>query len=570
MKLMKNRIIISLVSGALLFTSCADLDLYPLSEGSSENWYSDKTEIELSLNDLYRADFWSKYNSFGYTRYDDDWCQRQVVTDFTGGNWNSQTGDVEDLWLLSYKVINRANAIINSMEKVEGKVPDQKIKQYTADAMFMRAAMYSRLIFLYGDVPYYTETPDIDEAFKMGRTDKKTVLQNIYQDFDYAIENLPVTYAANELLHATKGTALAFKARVALHFSEWAVARDAAKACIDLGVYSLHPDYRDYFLSTTRNSKETIFAIPRDYATQATFNFKNFITRTPGGTISAIPSWDLMATFLCTDGLPIDESPLYNPQTPFLNRDPRLAATIAPFGSEFLGFIYDPNPYTTKVLNVKTGLTVSNKDCRAVDQYASYNGLALKKWVDERVITNGFLGDFDLIVMRYADVLLMYAESKIELNEIDASAIDAFNQVGARAYGVKVTETSKYPAVAALPQARFRKILRMERRSELAWENRRFFDLIRWRIAEKALTRPIYGMLDVAKLKTQVVDKGLWFFPGTPSIDEDGIPDYSEMYKANLIKILAERKFDKTRQYLWPIPSKEILINQNLVQNPNY
>lgn len=570
MKLMKKRIIISLFASALLMSSCANLDLNPLSEGSSATWYSNETEIQLALNDLYRADFWNRYNSFGYTRFDDDWCQRQVVTNFTGGNWNGQSTEVEDDWLITYKAINRANAVINSIYKVEGIVPEKKIKQYTADAKFIRAAMYSRLIFLWGDVPFYTETPDIDEAFAMSRTDKKVILQEVYKDLDFAIENLPLSYSANELLHATKGAALAFKARIALYFSDWAIARDAAKACMDLGAYSLHPDYSNYFLSTTRNSKETIFAIPRDYALQATFSIKNFITRTPGGTISAIPSWDLMCSFLCTDGLPIDESPLYNPREPFKNRDPRMSATIVPFGSAFLGYIYDPNPNTTKVLNVNTGIMVSNKDNRAVDQYASYNGIVLKKWVDERVITNGFLADFDLIVMRYADVLLMYTEAKIELNEIDASAIDAFNQVRARAYGAKVTETSKYPAITALPQARFRTILRMERRSEFAWENSRFFDLIRWRIAEKALTRPIYGMLDVAQLKTKVVNQGLWFFPGTPAIDEDGIPDFSDMYKAGLIKILAERKFDMTRQYLWPIPSKEIQINKNLTQNPNY
>lgn len=567
---MKKRIIISLFASALLMSSCANLDLNPLSEGSSATWYSNETEIQLALNDLYRADFWNRYNSFGYTRFDDDWCQRQVVTNFTGGNWNGQSTEVEDDWLITYKAINRANAVINSIYKVEGIVPEKKIKQYTADAKFIRAAMYSRLIFLWGDVPFYTETPDIDEAFAMSRTDKKVILQEVYKDLDFAIENLPLSYSANELLHATKGAALAFKARIALYFSDWAIARDAAKACMDLGAYSLHPDYSNYFLSTTRNSKETIFAIPRDYALQATFSIKNFITRTPGGTISAIPSWDLMCSFLCTDGLPIDESPLYNPREPFKNRDPRMSATIVPFGSAFLGYIYDPNPNTTKVLNVNTGIMVSNKDNRAVDQYASYNGIVLKKWVDERVITNGFLADFDLIVMRYADVLLMYTEAKIELNEIDASAIDAFNQVRARAYGAKVTETSKYPAITALPQARFRTILRMERRSEFAWENSRFFDLIRWRIAEKALTRPIYGMLDVAQLKTKVVNQGLWFFPGTPAIDEDGIPDFSDMYKAGLIKILAERKFDMTRQYLWPIPSKEIQINKNLTQNPNY
>jgi hypothetical protein len=95
-------------------------------------------------------------------------------------------------------------------------------------------------------------------------------------------------------------------------------------------------------------------------------------------------------------------------------------------------------------------------------------------------------------------------------------------------------------------------------------------DLIRWRIAEKALNRGSYGMLDVAELNTNVVDKGLWFFALTPQIDDDGLADFAPLYQGHYAKLLTNRLFDASRQYLWPIPSKEIIINSNIKQNPNY
>ena len=177
---------------------------------------------------------------------------------------------------------------------------------------------------------------------------------------------------------------------------------------------------------------------------------------------------------------------------------------------------------------------------------------------------------FDKIIVRYADVLLMYAEAKIELNQIDQSVLDAINQVRARAYGVDYTNTSAYPAVTTTNQSELRTILRTERRMEFAKEGLRYMDLVRWKIAGKALTRPNYGMLyPVDLLRERVVDKGLWFWPGVPEIDEDCIPDFSAMEEAGLIAPMAQRAWND-RQYLWPIPTKEILINENLKQNDGY
>lgn len=555
--------------GVLLFSSCAKLDLNPLSEGSSENWYSDETELSLSLNDLYRTYAWGLEIDYTTERMTDNWAQRQSAHSFIAGTINSEWTIAEEVWLNSYKAIARANTILANISRAEGKVAPLKLKQFAAEARFIRAALYGRLIFLYGDVPFYTTVLDIESAFALSRTDKAVILKEVYKDFDLAMADLPQSYSSSEIKRATKGAAMAFKARTALYMGDWAIARDAAKACMDLNAYQLHSNYGEYFLSKTKNSAETIFAIPRSFELGVSWNAKNFYTRTPGGSSVAQPSWDIFCAYTCKDGLPIDESPLFDPKLPFKNRDPRCAMSIVEFGTAHLGYVYDPNPATRRVLNFATGATVPNKDTRSVDVFASYNGLTLKKGVDSDWSDNE-LADADIIIMRYADVLLMYAEAKIELNEIDATVLSAINSVRSRAYGVPVTSVNSYPAVTSSSQVAIRKILRNERRVELMWENRRFDDLIRWRLAEKALTRPNYGLLDPADLLSNIVNKGLWFFPSVPQIDEDGLADFSAMANAKQIKVLVPRNFDKSKQYLWPIPSKERIINQNLTQNPNY
>ena len=320
----------------------------------------------------------------------------------------------------------------------------------------------------------------------------------------------------------------------------------------------------------TKTTDEFIFVRTRSVELKSTLDTQPYLTRNSGGYSQYDPSWDLFCAFLCTDGKPIDESPLYDPQNPFKNRYPRCAATIVAFGTPHVGFIYEPHPDSLYVMNFNTGVRELNKDTRTNGQYASYNGIVWKKWVDDTYTKNGYQADKNEIIMRYADVLLMYAEAKIEGGDIDPSVSDAINRVRARAYGVNREETESYPAVTTQDKDELRKIIRFERRMEFAFEGFRYMDLIRWKIAEKALNTRMYGMLDPEPLIENVVKKGLWFFPGIPAIDENGIADFSGMAGTGLIKLLAERKFDATKQYLWPIPTKEILINENLKQNPGY
>jgi hypothetical protein len=565
---MKNKIFtILLFAGFVSAVSCTDLNLNPLSEGSSANWYSNESEITMALNDLYREVFWPRDGD----NWTDDYTQRDVTNGFTNGTLNSEDGTINGWWANSYKCIARANTILANLENSAATLPKATIDKFAGEAKFVRAAQYALLISHYGDVVYSTTLLNLEEAFTMGKTDKKTILKAIYKDYDEAAAVLPTTYGSTTNMHATKGAAYAMKARIALFFGEWAVARDAAKACMDLNTYDLFTDYATLFLSKTRNPKEMIFGIPRSTLLNVTIgDTKDFISRLAGGWGAAqSPSWELFCAYTCTDGKPIDESPLFNPRLPFLNRDPRCTATMVEFQTPWLGFMYQPHPDSLKVTNFKTGLKVTNNDNRANAQFASFNGLMWKKGIDEEW-ADDYKAENEIFIMRFADVLLMYCEAKAELNEIDQAMLDAsINRVRARAYKVAVTDKAKYPAITSTVQSVVRKEVRVERRVEFAFEGRRYSDIIRWKMAEKVLNRNIYGMLDPADLRLKVVKPGLWFFPMVPEIDEEGNAILEPMYTAGLIKRVAIRNFP-LKEYLWPIPSKEILINTNLTQNEGY
>lgn len=567
---MKHTFILLSLGCCLGLGSCDNLDLNPLSQGSSENWYSSETEIEMALKDFYRDDFWPLDNE----DKTDNFVYRETTSSILKGTFNGQDDDVKKLWANQYKSIARANTILANMDKAAGLgISEVKLKGFEAEALFARASMYARLVSYFGDVVYTNEVIGMDEAFTIGRTPKAEIIPQIYADYDKAIEALPIRYTGTSSQRATKGAALALKARFAIYMGDWQVAADAAKGCMDLGVYKLHPDFSNLFLSTTKNSSESIFLLPRSVENKVTlgnWTVMNELPRNPGGWGAFTPSWDLLAAYTCTDGLPIDESPLFDSHNPFKNRDPRCTATIVEFGTNHVGFEYNPHPDAVEIMNFNTGKMQKNNDARVNAQFASFNGLLWKKRIDETWLQNGKDTDPDKIIIRYADVLLMYAEAKMELGQIDNTVLDAINQVRARAYGVNASATTQYPAVTTTEQSKLRTVIRTERRVEFANEGLRYMDLIRWKLAGKALSTPNYGMLyPVALLREKVVDKGLWFWPSTPQIDENGIADFSEMAKAGLIAPLSPRLWND-RQYLWPIPTKEVLINENMKQNDGY
>lgn len=574
--------------GALVFSSCADLNLNPLSAASGENWYSTPDEVKISLNDFYRSEFYVIEHGFAMDRQTDDWNQRTVAYPVSSGLLNATTANgqiyVAKTWSYSYKNITRANRIIESLEKLEGKYSSLELDKLRAEACFFRAYVYSRLITLWGDVPFYLKSITPEEAFQMGRTDKKTVLEQIYKDFDFAAEHLPVD---NNLAvsRVDKGCALAFKARIALYQGDYETSANSAKACMELGKYSLYPDYGELFRDKTKNC-EIIWSIPHSTDLEVdsdgkptTQSIKSFIARTAGGTHDAQPSWELLASYEMTNGKTIDEPGSgFDPHNPFVGRDPRCCETFAAPGTVIYGdagIEWNPYPNVLKTMDyskAEKDRLVDNKDSKGGSdaKNCSYNGCCLRKGAQPEWRSRLY-NDNPVILMRYADVLLMYAEARMELGKIDAELLSCINAVRARAYKVKSSETSSYPAVSTTDRDALRRIIRRERRVELAWENRRYFDLQRWHQFENAFAHNRYGFSRNKSNNKKAFDDGHWFWPEIPEFDKDGFPNFDKMAeKYDYIEQHVVRVYDP-KIYLWPLPSEEVeIMNEVLEQNPGY
>lgn len=234
------------IAGVALLASCHDLDLNPLSKGSTGNWYSNETEVEMAVNELYDINYWPE-DGQAHNDWSDDYQYRDVLTPFDGATLNGQNDFVVRLWDNQYKAIAHANSVIlNEGKAIANGANAQTIKRLVAEARFHRAAAYSKLIVKFGDVPLVLNSIDIDEGKAMGRTEKSKVLQAIYEDFDAAASVLPEKCTG--AVRATKGAALALKARVALIMGDWQTAANAANAVMQLGVYALHPDYANLYL----------------------------------------------------------------------------------------------------------------------------------------------------------------------------------------------------------------------------------------------------------------------------------------------------------------------------------
>ena len=596
---MKKILSFSILIAALITTSCVNLNLNPLSEGSSSNWYSSAEEIEMSLSDLYRTDFFPIANNL----WGDDFSQRTTLQFTNNGSLTASNGTVSSRWTNYYKGISRCMKLLSMMDNArEMGVPEAKITQYEGEAYFYIGYAYGMLAFYWGDVILYKDVISLEDAYVASRSPKADVLAYSYECLDKAAQMLPESYSG--IQRFSKGAAYAFKARVAIWNGDYSTAADAAKKCMDLGVYKLHENYGDLF--KTDWSEEWIFFFRGDVALKKYYWMasqpKDLLPRNHGGYSSWNPSLELVCSYTCTDGLPIDESPLYNPKSPFDNRDPRLSETIIPFATlytpcvidgtynpddwAFLGIEFTPDPTRTLVKRISDGVYIGNNDSKARAEHVAYNGFVLKKYVTESWKENGFNGSPETYAyMRYGDVLLMYAESMIELGQCTQEVLDkTVNALRERAYRGTGIE---YPRATVKSQAEMRTMIRTERNAELALEGFRYEDLLRWRVAEVVFNRPIYYLLrawsgstawdgdeskvsDNYKKLIQNWRDGNYPIGGIPPIDENGIADISGMAAAGYVVKAAERKFDPKIHYLWPIPESDRLVNPNLTQNPGY
>ena len=599
---------------ALILAACANLDLNPLSNGSSDNWYRDATEIEMSLNDLWRTDFFPIDDPC----WDDDWLNRNGPNEVTLGTITSQWWTASSRWTNLYKAISRSRKIIASLEGGSAReLSEEVVKQYLGEAFFMQGFAYGELATYYGDAVLYKNAITLEDAYSATRSPRDEVFRYCYECLDKAAEYLPESHSGQQ--RPTSGAALGFKARFALVNRDWAVASTACEAVMNSGVYSLHENYKDLFEATS--SPELMFYFQGDLTLKQGIglfsNVKNFVIRKIGGFSNQGPSYELFVSYPCTDGLRADRSPLFDPKDPFKNRDPRMACTIQPFKTKYsddlgayqaakedgtfgekyadyitLGYEFNNSPYANKVYEVKTGTMVVNTDSKASNQHSAYTGLQLRKfvksgWADYGLYNN--VADNIYPYLRYAEVLLSYIEAKNEQAAVSQADLDkSINLVRARAYnGTGIA----FPKVTVADQAALRLIIRNERRIEFPFEGMRYRDLLRWRLAEIVYARPKYYLprawsgsaswnasvedsnvvlSNEFKVLLKNWDEGNFPLGGVPGFDAEGLPDLSPMEKAGYITVFYQQGFDKKKNYLWPIPADDILVNPSLTQNPEY
>ncbi len=544
--------IIFIITAMVLLVSCEGyLDKFPLDAPSSETFPQTVEELELAINGAYNALYFNQ-----------DYMQAELWFDgatdicFIRGTFLAIDGIVmstatpstyifSTVWERRYAAIQRSNFILENIETARENIDTTITNRVEAEAKFLRAYHYMQLTELFGDVPFVTQSLNIDNA-NLPRGKKSVIVDALISDLNFAVQYLPDSYTAALTGKATRGAAAALLSRIALYNERFDIAKSAAEEVMAIG-YTLHPDYGELFQIGGKNSNEIIFNL--SYHQDVVRNFSQVImnTRAGSGWSVSVPTQWLVDSYLCSDGLPIDESPLYDQANPYANRDSRLGHSIVVPQSSFAGYTFETHP--DSIQTWYKGTRVNNQE--VTNAYATFTGYVWRKNCDESVFETTWRGSvMPLTLIRYAEVLLNYAEAKIETNDIDASVYEAINQIRQRAGMPDIP--------GGLSQEELRDVLRQERKIELAGEGLRLFDIRRWKIAEHVLPGDLPGRKY----------KDVWYSPGVPDINQYGHPVYSN--QNDIFNVIQARTFDLTRDYLWPIPQKERDININLTQNDGY
>ncbi len=504
----------------IFFLSCQEdfLDRNPPDRLSSETFWKTEQDAQMALAGVYqsiRLDFANRGALFQYTRaftdvFSGDLFSPQTAYQLIGAGLVESTslGLVDGLYRLCYTVISDCNIFLANIDRVEmdGATRNRMI----GEVRFLRAFAYFHLTEYYGGVVMYTSPPTIEES-RIAKSTKQEVVTQILSDLDAAIGFLPdVPYTDG---HAVKGSALAYKAKVLMHNEMWGEAAAAADLVIQSGKFSLSDDFQGLFISPGQaNNPEIVFSTRNRHP-------NNFIGsgtapvgtggETPGPTwqfgsanqIQPLPHF--IDAFESIDGLPINLSPLYDPAAPAENRDPRLAWSAVPREENMVR----SDGFEWRQPDILTAIPPGHF---RINKHINFEHIPIPRIL---------LEDDDFVLIRYAEVLLIYAESTNESSGPDGRVYDAVNEVRTRA--------GMPDLPAGLTQGQMRDRIRNERRVEFAFEGLSWMDVKRWRTAEFII----------------------------PTItDKDGVT----------------RQFDPAKNYLMPFPQAEIDANENLVQNPGY
>ncbi|RXK85532.1 RagB/SusD family nutrient uptake outer membrane protein [Filimonas effusa] len=536
--IINKQLFASFAIAATILTGCSKdyFDKQPLDAISDATFWKTEKDADLALTGCYNIgagwageSFWMPRGVLYLDLMAGLGSEKELIPDhMTDGTLTPSYWVAGAYWGNAYNKIATCNNFLGNIANIT--MNDNKKAMLTAEVRTIRAYELFNLALYYGAVPMPTRVLSIAEANSISRTPQAEVWAFVEKELTESYPNLPVTRVSAERGRICAGAALAILGRVQMAGKKWAAAAATYKKVIDGGAYSIdQAGFRQLFMQTGENSNEIILAAQFLEDTYGHVLLQYLYPETWGGWHQFSVYNELVQTFECKDGQTIQASPLYNSNTPYDNRDPRMDYTVM------------INNRTT----FKGTLFVSTPGSSSPDRMNKYNwsGYCINKFMDSSFSGNlmNYGGNFTLI--RYAEVLLSYLECKMEAGDaIDQALLDqTINKVRGRA-------TVNMPAVTATSAATLRPIVRRERVAELAFEGIHYFDILRWGTAATELNRQFTGM----KLTN------------SPSTYTDYPVD------ANGFFIYQKRNFVTGKNELWPVPQSERDINKNLTQNPNY
>ena len=570
----------TMLLAAMTFTGCYDLETYPGDKVNEGTFYKTGDHAHqglmgiygmLRLNEAYGYQFC--FDHLGDIAYGYNYYMMFLAT------YTDRDGTIQAHWQTFYDGIHRVNTFIRSVKGMGGIITDEQINEYVAEAKFLRAMFYFSLTDLFGGVPYYDESTNVNEEFmnlKQPRSSLEEVRAHILEDLDEAIKYLPVEHAASEYGRATKGAAYALRGKVYLYDKEWQSAINDFEEIVynksnNYG-YDLDDDYARVFkLYNGAKSPETVFSIQNKSGVGTEYGMQIQALMGCRGAYGScwnntVPSTQLVDMYEFKDGRPFnwDEIfPGYNAMTPeqrkellsvemdgagaivglreadtakilsaYTCRDPRLMATVIVPYSHYMGNI-GRTTNVDLIFALDHNLS-GNADGGTIQNNAGWVSYLYRKFVTEGdqggAISNRLHTPFAFPLIRFADVLLMLSEAYNEAGQLD-KAVTEFNKVRYRVGMPGLNSGPEWMVVSNKEQMAER--IRKERAVEFAGEGLRFSDLRRWgyEIAHKTLNN---------------VD----------AVNIYGEPIYTHLFTE--------------RDMLWPIPGVERERNKELTQNPGW
>ncbi len=544
------------LSLALGATGCSDLlDKEPPSDISNGSFWTGEGDALLALTGCYRF-------QTGWSHDDFATPQGLLYLDFAGGNGTEKenfstlmassntvatNGNLNGYWRNAYTQIANYNTFLDNIANCP--MDESKKASWIMEVKCLRAYFFFNLAFYFKNVPMPMKTLSVEEANTILQSTQAEVYSQVENDLKDAIDILPTSYSSQEYGRFTKGAAEVLLSRLYLAQERWADAATVLGNIVSSDIYELdrrngEESYDKLFQIGGEYSPEMIFCIMgiKDKFTNSRYQYL-YPEAAYGGWHQFAPYNELVKEYFCTDGKDIKTSEVYNEDDPYINRDLRLYATVflPPLGS------YPGTQYNDITYDCFKGPNTADY----YNKFTLFNGYCPKKGCDPSIINN--LGSTPTYtpIMRYAEVLLSYLEAVNESApaSVDQTLLDlTINDVRSRVQlpGLKKTDLST--------QEQVRTAVRKERRVELALEGLRYYDVLRWDIAEKELNHTFTGV----KLSDDPNARN-YRGSGTAAspVDED-------MYYQ-----FEKRTWAAHNRY-FPIPQNDMNVNKNLKQNEGY